>query len=639
MTLPSRRLTRMLAPTTLAVLVAVPMSSAAAATGGNADDLRVADGQHLVVTHPTRLHCLTIAGSGAVVAPAGHSLTLTVDGVETGSALTETGGTETALVPGTYCGDVVLTVTDQNLVPWQGLTFPFRQALYVDSTGADEDTSVSAAVRGGRVTDTTARNITIRSTGEAFNGVYVKDAAYSLVNPTLALRGKGHSDFVGYGAAVTATGPNARLVVDGADITNRGVMRTGVVADGGANVIVKNSAIATHNGVLPAGYQSTVDLAKMQDAPWMLSIKGNARTTNLLGNGTKASYINSQLSSQGWGVMSTDTGQNTVLTSINSSLSTGTAQGYGSYAIGNATERFLGTQFDVTAYAAINRGGSLLYADSTRAAVAELNRSLGLGLTDAELAAIPVRPTVVTSDRFGIMWHGAGSGQIKDRTVFTTKEATFLDKGQQIDVTVDGSRGAQLNPKNGILLQVMDDDDPGPQMVNGVLLNTGVYHEPVGAPTKLDSFDVTTPQPQDARATFTDATLTGDFYNGIRGGYTGPAGPGAGVAGKNLVLSFDDTALTGAISATTTRHQLDTIDSSSYRQLGEVTNTSGPVVNNGVIVSLSNGSRWTVTATSHLSSLTVQPGCAVVGSVTVDNVPTTPVPGQTYTGDIVVSPR
>ena len=82
--------------------------------------------------------------------------------------------------------------------------------------------------------------------------------------------------------------------------------------------------------MLPPGYQSTVDLATMQDAPWMLSIKGNARTTNLLGDGTKASYINSQLSSQGWGVMSTDTGQNTVLTSIDSSIDTGTAQGYGS---------------------------------------------------------------------------------------------------------------------------------------------------------------------------------------------------------------------------------------------------------------------------------------------------------------------
>lgn len=46
-----------------------------------------------------------------------------------------------------------------------------------------------------------------------------------------------------------------RLVVDGAEIDNRGAVRTGVIARGGANVIVKNSRIHTHEGVLPADYQ------------------------------------------------------------------------------------------------------------------------------------------------------------------------------------------------------------------------------------------------------------------------------------------------------------------------------------------------------------------------------------------------
>jgi hypothetical protein len=51
---------------------------------------------------------------------------------------------------------------------------------------------------------------------------------------------------------------------------------------------------------------------------------------------------------------------------------------YGSYAIGNATERFLGDHFDVGTYATINRGGAVLYGD-TPSAVAALNWSLGLG--------------------------------------------------------------------------------------------------------------------------------------------------------------------------------------------------------------------------------------------------------------------
>jgi len=629
-------LTRLLAASAFTGALLLPVSTAAAASvPRDDDDLRVAAGQRLVVTDSKQLRCLTIEGAGTVVAPPGHSLTMTVDGVETGSALTQTGGTDTALVPGTYCGDVVLTVTEQNAVSWQGLTFPFRQALYVDSTGVVEAKSVLAAVQGGRVTDSAARGVEIRSTGEAFNGVYVKDGTYSLVNPDIALRGNGRSDFVGYGAAITATGTNARLVVDGAKVNNRGVMRTGVVADGGSNVVVKNSTIATHNGVLPSDYRSTIDLAAMQDAPWMLSINGNARTTNLVGNATKASYINSELSSQGWGVLSTDSGQNAVLTSINNTISTGTAQGYGSYAIGNATERFLGTRLEVSAYAAINRGGSLYYGDSTKAAVAELNQSLGLGLTAAELSQLRVRPTVVNSDRFGVMWHGAGSADITGRTQFNTKETTFLDKGQHIDVTFDGSMGAALNPENGVLLQVMEDDDPGPVFPGG--FNTGVYHEPVAPPTKLDTWDVTVEHDADAEATFTNATLTGDLYNGMRGGDARDPGPGVGVPGKNMVLTFDDTRITGVISATTTRHHVDTIDSTNYRQLGEVTNTAGPVVNNGVIVTLTNGSRWKVTGPSYLSSLTVQPGSSLAGSVNVNGVPTTVQPGVTYTGQIVVS--
>ena len=45
-----------------------------------------------------------------------------------------------------------------------------------------------------------------------------------------------------------------------------------------------------------------------------------------------------------------------------------------------------------------------------------------------------------------------------------------------------------------------------------------------------------------------------------------------------------------------------------------------------------------MTGTSYLSSLTVQQGSTLVGSVSINGVPTTLVPGQTYTGSIVVTP-
>jgi hypothetical protein len=436
------------------------------------------------------------------------------------------------------------------------------------------------------------------------------------------------------------TGTKTRLVVDGARISNKGAVRTGVIANNGANVIVKNSTIQAGDGGLPADYQPTVDVAYMESAPWMLSIAGNVRATNLLGVNTKAAYINSSISSEGWGVLSTDNGQNGQLTAIDSNIAnTGGEGGYGSYAIGNATERFLGDRFNVATYATINRGGTVYYGDSTHAAIALLNAELGLGLTPQKIAALPVRSTVINSERFGVMWHGAGSVDVSGGTVINSKETTFLDKGQQVAINVDGSHGAQLHPGNGILLQVMENDDPGPVMVNGKVLNAGVYHEPTGQPTRVPNFDVRAAHSTDATATFTDMTLKDDFYNGVRGGSTA----NGAVGGENMVLTFNNSRIEGVISASQTHHAINTISSAQYKQLGEVTNIVHPVINNGVIVNLNSGSRWTVPGTSYLSKLVVAANAAVTAPgghsvvMTVNGVPTTIVAGSTYTGSIVLT--
>ena len=109
-----------------------------------------------------------------------------------------------------------------------------------------------------------------------------------------------------------------------------------------------------------------------------------------------------------------------------------------------------------------------------------------------------------------------------------------------------------------------------------------------------------------------------------------------------MVLNFDGSSVAGVISAST-RHAIDTITAAEYRQLGQVTNTVGPVVNNGVIVNLGAGSEWTVTGTSHLSKLALATDAEVTApdgqtvSMTVDGVPTDIAPGATYTGAIVLT--
>jgi len=424
-------------------------------------------------------------------------------------------------------------------------------------------------------------------------------------------------------------------------------VRTAAIADNGATLVVKNSSLSVRNGVLPADYVPTVNLDTMESAPWMLSIDGNVRATNLLGNNSIAAYVNSSVFSETWGALSTDSGSNCTLVAVNSVVGQTGNDGYGTYVIGNAAEYLLGTRFDVGSYASIFTGGSATYGDSDATTVASLNASLGLGLTDAELRALRPRPTVVNSRRFGFMNHqGTNTLTITGGTVINSPHATFLNKGQQWGISVDGSNGARLNPGDGILVQIMDNDDPGPVVVNGVLENAGVYTQPTGEPTKDPTFDVTVVHPDsDSVFSFSDIELTGNFYNGLAGGpSSGPAGPGGGAAnGLNLVLNLAASRVVGTITATLATHFVDTITSANWWELGKVSNVAQPAINNGVIVALTGGSRWTVTGTSYLTALSLDANSSVSApgrkrvTMTVDGTVTAIEPGGSYTGAIVVT--
>ena len=117
---------------------------------------------------------------------------------------------------------------------------------------------------------------------------------------------------------------------------------------------------------------------------------------------------------------------------------------------------------------------------------------------------------------------------------------------------------------------------------------------------------------------------------------------------KNLGLTFDNADITGVISASDALHYYN---GKYYPQIGQneseafshVINTPRPSVNNGVIVALKNGSKWTVTGTSYLTKLAVDKSSSVTArkdtkvSMTVNGAKTKITPGKTYTGEIVVS--
>ncbi|MFG2788226.1 hypothetical protein [Streptomyces sp. NPDC048419] len=135
--------------------------------------------------------------------------------------------------------------------------------------------------------------------------------------------------------------------------------------------------------------------------------------------------LNSTVFSETWGALSVEGGSGLKLSAVNCHVGNTGDHGYGSIIAGPAAV--------------------VHYGDSTRAAVAALNTELDLGPSNAELKSIPARNTVVNSDHFGYMFFGTGTLTLDGGTVVNSERATFLNKGRQTAISVDGSQGARLN--------------------------------------------------------------------------------------------------------------------------------------------------------------------------------------------------
>lgn len=160
------------------------------------------------------------------------------------------------------------------------------------------------------------------------------------------------------------------LVIDDSEVNVSGVANLGLFADDGADVIIKNSKMHSDGGTLYADYKNSPDQSTMVAPPWVLGIMGTSRGTNLMGNNSSTTVIDSEVSAAQWAVLSTDSGTNMKLNVVNTTmLLTGadyvmqnddtfgdkagkdsnpytTRSGYGTYAIGNADRVFLRCRHD-----------------------------------------------------------------------------------------------------------------------------------------------------------------------------------------------------------------------------------------------------------------------------------------------------
>lgn len=610
-----------------------------------------------VLNESTITDKLVIGPQGELLPPEGKLLTLVVNGVQSDP------------VPGEYAGDIHLVVTDYIPAPIEGMHArpgdppePYRTALLLGKDGP-EDNAAASAFQGGTIEGSTVTGGTIRSKGECFNSMMVTGGKYAVKGLTIENTGHSVDDGKGLGAGILAGGDSETLF-ENLTISNQGIRNDAIVTGGTSSIVLKDSTIECVGGT-PQQIQAVHKIRPGKAC--MTYVSGGWGTTRAVNiqNDSSARFENCVIKSDSWGVLSTDGISSpkefheakTRIYAKDCQVELTGHHGYGSYSIGDCTNIF----------------------DHTYMSAPDVAYKVANELAGGQF----INGSEITGGRFGVMWQSNQGGKlvVKDSTIRSGR-STFIARSCFPNIYCENS---VLEAGNRVILQMFDSDDPGFGKEE-VEVDTEI-------PVKDPAHDVTRPQHHpvsiwgfrqeewctDLQAEFKNMTIRGDFYNGttnakkpmmmpgapgddkkdkpegMPGGPGGPGGSGGPQGDKpgamppmdaknypiNLVLTLDHVELEGVISASRAQHSVKKISGSNRKEIYQVYDTPSPVVNNGVIVTLKNGSCWTIVGHNYLSALhfddtsaIVTPdGCDVELIVNGQKVPC--VPGD-YEGDIFI---
>ena len=647
--------------------------------GGGAGVLTLADPQYTYQTIENVTSVADVKTEPSLNGLAEIVVGATVNGKAVTGLLTMTkNGVEVPVEAGGYTAadKVVITVTNylqdtgedgqlSALGSWNAISgLPYRAALSVRDGKVVDSESVRSAI-SGTISDSAASNVKSSSQTSGFSALVIRDSDYAITGADITLDsdsdGTDVNDFAGYGAGVVVYG-DSKVVIEDSTITTSGVAKAATFADAGADLIVRGSTLVSRGGDIYKNYKSTANQSYMINPPWVLGIAGSSRTTNVMGDYTTGTYVNTVFDAANWGAVSIDTGSNMHLTLINSDVKVA-GSGYGAYAIGGGTwEDYYGTSFDVDTYAIIMTGATATLSSVEKGEEIEVrkivaddsasNRSASTktGELVTTETATETANSVVNSKNFGFMFHhNAGDGwnvlNLNEGTEVNTGNAAFLVKKINAEINVNG---ADINTGNGVILQMIDNDDDGVgafmddfygmptfnykyEEKDGWSSTWGVDYKDSGWQTELN---------------VTDADLKGDLYNG-----TGYGSNGGSTLNVNL---GQGASLTGVISATETQHgdSLDNLYKSfTYRTDAEGFNYDtaaaaagklGHVINqnyyngvNPVNVTLTGDAAWTVTGSSIVYNLTADSSAITAEKPVVISVKgTLTLDGKQVTDDV-----
>ena len=577
---------------------------------------------------------LVIEEGAVLTAPEEHWLTLTVNGQVKAPA------------PGTYKGEVKLSVTPR--FRWETYRFgqtelnSFRAGIVIKDGKYLPEYSVSAGIQGGYVRDGEAGGQIVYANDWDYNGFYITGKGeYTINDVRMCLTGDGTDDFSGVGAAIAVSG-DMKVTVNNAEIHNFGISRGCAFVGENSEVTFNDCFFSLDSGVYTEKelYDRTHGPDhRMVQPPWMMGITGHGRTTNLAGMAT-ANYNRCHIVSNSWGCLSVDGGCVTRMNVKDSLLELTGESGYGVFSIADDVA------FD---YAAFGKHGSYDVLDHcvvkgvTYPIIMSLGKSGGEFKNGTEIYA-----------RWGslIFRNSGGELNVNSKAALYTTQSSFMVKGSNAFIHVDD---AILQPGNGIILQLQDNDEMGMAVTGGYPIPWG--RQDVRDPAR-DLFNAVSTE--DVYMTVSNMEAVGDFFNGTTNLFANceegksvadmpDFGQVRGVSGhdlqgaKNLDLRLTDAQVTGRISAGTTVYNntmLKEIFAENYDELSNVHFEAGPVVNNGVILTLARA-RWTVTGTCYLSRLTLDAASAILGAegkavrLTVDGAEQ-PIAAGDYQGAITL---
>lgn len=626
-----------------------------------------------ILTESTEYPAGIVLKEGSLpAAPDGKAILMTVDGVPT------------TIAPGTYAGKVAFTVYTLTNIPDSQAdlsTGDFRAALHVRD-GQLVPTGIEAAAGPFAVEDGGLKHLDMTTNISDFNGI-ILDATeasepYVISDSSFRCSGGGNSE--GRGACIMTVG-QANVKLQNVEFWNYGTL-TAIAACGNSHVEVADSVI-----------YGARDFSAGKLCPWVLGINGSNRLTNAIDQ-AQVHYHDSIVVAQSWAALSTDSGRGVHLHGERLFSGIGRLEPYRESRKDQytAVPQLGGKQYGfILGNSAIGECGYVNYADTgfhnTFRDVTFYSPDYIFILSTGQASIDVEGDSLCHSGRIGVLLHKNSGGtvslkdgkwQVKD-TLFMVKSYSETDTtGCFCNCICDGTE-IEMGEK-GVLFQLMTSDDVGlgvdstyivPEIESALHTvsplpetymaqkcsghmpwdNFPVYlvdGQEMAARGDVNAFLQEHPGAEPVMeeasyrihpATFVlrNLTTSGDVYNGVYERI------------QVLEVTLEQANLTGIVSSAYTYHTdrdgNQAPAGTAYRKSGEadehlgigrVGNTPAPAINNPVHLTMKAGSSWTPTGVSYLSQLTVELGCTIHGTVTVNGQ--TVAAAGSYSGSIVVTP-